>query len=205
MNGGSSAGKTILARRLQSVLPGPWLLLGIDLFIWTLPPALVNRAEGLSVHHGVITRGDIFMDLFAGFQDAVAAMVHSGIDVLLDDVTLDGLVDQQRWNHALEGAEAMWIGVRCDPEIAAGREARRQSRLPGVARRQAVTVHSGVRYDVEVDSGAMDLAEEVGAIAGSLDRRWGLRIVMSQADPSAPPPLSAWTPEEGVSRPPWER
>ena len=63
LNGGSSAGKTTLARALQSALPGPWLLLGIDLFIWTLRPDLVNDPRGLSVDDGVITRGDLFMAL----------------------------------------------------------------------------------------------------------------------------------------------
>ena len=33
LNGGSSAGKTTLGRALQSAIPGPWLLLGIDLLI----------------------------------------------------------------------------------------------------------------------------------------------------------------------------
>ena len=48
LNGGSSAGKTTLARALQSTLPEPWLLLGIDLMIWTLPPEMINRPDGLS-------------------------------------------------------------------------------------------------------------------------------------------------------------
>jgi chloramphenicol 3-O phosphotransferase len=74
LNGGSSAGKTTLARRLQSVLPGPWLLLGIDLFIWTLPPALINDAAGISVRDGVIVRGGVFMDLYTTFQRAVATV-----------------------------------------------------------------------------------------------------------------------------------
>lgn len=205
VNGGSSAGKTTLARRLQSVLPGPWLLLGIDLFIWTLPPALINRSEGLSVVDGVIIRGAVFMDLYTAFQRAVAAMAAGGTDVLLDDVTLDGVVDQQRWDRALGDAEVIWVGVRCDPETVAGREAARQTRLPGVARHQALAVHSGVRYDVEVDSGVMDLAGEVGEVAATVSRRWGLSITLRSDEPSAPPPTSAWTPGESLRSPPWER
>jgi chloramphenicol 3-O-phosphotransferase len=61
LNGGSSAGKTTLGRSLQSALPDTWLLLGIDLLIWTLPPRMINDADGLSVHEGVIVRGDLFM------------------------------------------------------------------------------------------------------------------------------------------------
>jgi chloramphenicol 3-O-phosphotransferase len=72
LNGGSSAGKTTLARTLQSALPEPWLLLGIDLLIWTLPPGLINDPRGLSVREGVITRGDIFMAIYTSFQKSPA-------------------------------------------------------------------------------------------------------------------------------------
>src|SRR6202790_3459740 len=100
LNGGSSAGKTTLGRSLQSVLPDPWLLLGIDLLIWTLPPEMINDPEGLSVTEGVITRGGPFMSLYAGYQKAVAALARSGVNVLLDDLTLDGGDDQHRWSDA---------------------------------------------------------------------------------------------------------
>ncbi len=78
LNGGSSAGKTTLGRSLQSALSDAWLLLGIDLLIWTLPPRLINNADGLSVHEGIIVRGELFMSLYAGFQSAVAALAAAG-------------------------------------------------------------------------------------------------------------------------------
>jgi chloramphenicol 3-O phosphotransferase len=205
LNGGSSAGKTTLARTLQSALPEPWLLLGIDLLIWTLPPGLINDPRGLSVREGVITRGDIFMAIYTSFQKSVASLVASGVDVILDDVALDGVADQRRWNDALAGFEVFWIGVRCDPEIAADREAQRQSRLLGTARHQALAVHSGVQYDIEVNTGHQELAEEVSEIAASLNRRWGLQISHQSNEGSALPPLSAWTPGESLRPPPWER
>ena len=74
------------------------------------------------------------MSLYAGFQMAVAALARSGVNVLLDDLTLDGVDDQHRWNNALHGLDVIWVGVRCAPEIAAEREAGRGSRLPGTAR-----------------------------------------------------------------------
>jgi chloramphenicol 3-O phosphotransferase len=96
LNGGSSAGKTTLGRKLQSSLAGSWLLLGIDLFIWTLPAEMISDPDGLSRHEGVITRGLRFMSLWAGYQAAVAALARSGVDVLLDDVMLEGVADQRR-------------------------------------------------------------------------------------------------------------
>jgi chloramphenicol 3-O phosphotransferase len=204
LNGGSSAGKTTLGRTLQSAMPGPWLLLGIDLLIWTLPPKMINHADGLSVHEGVITRGQLFMPLYEGFQYAVAALARSGVDVLVDDLTLDGLVDQHRWNNALQGSDVCWVGVRCAPQIAAEREAQRGTRLPGIARHQAESVHAGVHYDVEVDTGVLDLDEELRVIAGALWHRWSLMVTTDSNPKPTLPPTSAWMPG-GVIRPaPWE-
>ena len=204
LNGGSSAGKTTLGRALQSAMPGPWLLLGIDLLIWTLPPEMINDPNGLSVHEGVITRGQLFTPLYEAFQFAVAALTRSGVDVLVDDLTLDGLVDQQRWNNALQGLDVCWVGVRCAPQIAAGREALRGTRLPGIARHQAESVHAGVHYDVEVDAGQLDLHEELSVIAQALWQRWSLLVATESSPKSTLPLTSAWMPE-GVIRPaPWE-
>jgi chloramphenicol 3-O phosphotransferase len=204
LNGGSSAGKTTLGRALQSAMPGPWLLLGIDLLIWTLPPEMINDPDGLSIHEGVITRGQLFWPLYGGFQHAVAALAHSGVDVLVDDLTLDGLVDQQRWNNALQGLDVCWVGVRCAPQIVAERESRRGTRLPGIARHQTESVHAGVHYDVEVDTGVLDLHEELSVLAGALWQMWSLTITPEVGPEPTLPPTSAWMPE-GVIRPaPWE-
>jgi chloramphenicol 3-O phosphotransferase len=204
LNGGSSAGKTTLGRTLQSGLPDPWLLLGIDQLIWALPPRMVNDPEGLSVHQGVITRGDRFMAIYAGFQLAVAALVRGGVNVILDDLTLDGATDQTRWEDALQGSAVCWIGVRCAPEIAAVREAGRGTRLRGIARHQAASVHRGVRYDIEVDTGVMDLRETTSVIAEHLARRWSIQVSSIADRGSTLPATSAWMPEGAIRPAPWE-
>jgi len=204
LNGGSSAGKTTLGRRLQSALSDPWLLLGIDLLIWTLPPEMINGPDGLSVREGVITRGGLFLSIYSGYQMAAAALARSGVNVLLDDLTLDGADDQRRWDDALDGLDVVWVGVRCDPEIAAEREAGRGSRLPGTARHQAESVHEDVRYDLEIDTGVLDPDQALGVIAEWLERRWALQMTPLPNQQPTLPPLSARTPG-GVSRPPpWE-
>jgi chloramphenicol 3-O phosphotransferase len=205
LNGGSSAGKTTLGRSLQSALLDTWLLLGLDLLIWTLPPRMINHANGLSVHEGVIVRGDLFMSLYAGFQSAVATLARSGVNVLLDDLTLDGTVDQQRWSEVLQGLDVLWVGVRCAPAIAAEREARRQSRLPGIACHQAESVHVGVRYDVEVNTGVLNLRESMSLITESMGRRWSIAVPVLTNRPSTLRPTSAWSPGEPISPAPWER
>jgi chloramphenicol 3-O phosphotransferase len=205
LNGGSSAGKTTLGRTLQSGLPDPWLLLGIDQLMWALPPEMVNDPDGISVHEGVITRGDRFMAIYDGFQLAVAALVRGGVNVILDDVMLDGATDQARWDVALQGLAVCWIGVRCAPGIAAEREAGRGTRLPGIARHQAEWVHQGVRYDVEVDTGVMDRRETSGVIVEYLTRRWSIPVSSSFDRPLTLPRTSAWMPEGAIRPAPWER
>ncbi|MFE7193765.1 chloramphenicol phosphotransferase [Kitasatospora sp. NPDC057541] len=46
LNGGSSSGKSSIARRLQEVLPDPWLTLGVDTLIAALPAALRGSGGG---------------------------------------------------------------------------------------------------------------------------------------------------------------
>jgi chloramphenicol 3-O phosphotransferase len=106
LNGGSTAGKTTLGRKLQSSLDGTWLLLGVDLMLWMMPPELVSDPKGISTDDGVITRGSRFMRVYAGFQQAVATLARNGMDVLIDEVTLDGAADQRRWDDALQDLDA---------------------------------------------------------------------------------------------------
>src|SRR6476661_1017802 len=101
LNGGSSSGKTALARRLQAVLDGTWVVLGVDLFLWMLPSRLFADPAGIALEDGVIARGDEYMRLYAAFQRAAATLAQNGVDVLVDDVFLDGVDDQRRWTVAL--------------------------------------------------------------------------------------------------------
>lgn len=46
----------------------------------------------------------------------------------------------------------LWVGVRCESAVAAGREVARGDRVRGMAVSQAEVVHQGVVYDLEVDT-----------------------------------------------------
>jgi chloramphenicol 3-O phosphotransferase len=205
INGGSSSGKTTLARRLQSSLDSPWLLLGVDVFIWMLPSEMTVRPDGIVVHDGVITRGTEFLRLYDGFRRAVAALARDGIDVLVDEVLLDGAVDGSRWRDALHDLDVCWVGVRCAPHIAAAREAERGDRPPGSAQQQALSVHEGMHYDVEVDTGVLDEDAAFDVIAGALHRRWAVDFAPIADDTPELPPRSAWTASGEFNAAPWER
>lgn len=87
----------------------------------------------------------------AGNADAVASV--------------GGVSSQQRWQKALGGLQVLWVGVRCERTVAAGREVARGDRVTGMAVSQAHVVHAGVFYDLEVDTTHAESMECARAIA----------------------------------------
>lgn len=79
-------------------------------------------------------------------------MVKVGTNVILDDVFLGGSASQERLRAGLSGLQVLWVGVRCEPDVAVTREARRGDRIAGMAESQARVVHEDVVYDVVVDT-----------------------------------------------------
>jgi chloramphenicol 3-O phosphotransferase len=154
LNGGSSSGKSGVSRCLQAVLPVPFLACSIDSLVDSMPAALRDSdAAGIGfAPDGAVAIGDEFRRLEAAWMAGVAATVRAGARVIIDDVFLGGAESQQRWRQALDGLEVLWVGVRCDPEVAAGREIGRGDRPLGMAASQAELAHRGVVYDLEVDT-----------------------------------------------------
>ncbi|WP_354637792.1 chloramphenicol phosphotransferase CPT [Kitasatospora camelliae] len=153
LNGGSSTGKSGIARCLQAVLPDPWLTLGVDTLIEAMPLAERTSAAGIEFGaDGEVTVGERFRALEAAWIEGVAAMARAGARVIVDEVFLGGAASQQRWRRALDGLPVLWVAVRCDADTAAARELARGDRVPGMAASQADLVHHGVTYDLEVDT-----------------------------------------------------
>ena len=153
LNGGSSSGKTGIARCLQAILPLPWIRLGVDDLIDALPPSLLDSGSGISFgRQGEVTVSDGFRESETAWMAGVAAMARAGARIILDDVFLGGVASQERARAHLEGLGVLWVGVHCDPAIAAGREIARGDRVTGVAASQTEMVHKGVIYDIEVDT-----------------------------------------------------
>jgi chloramphenicol 3-O phosphotransferase len=131
LNGGSSSGKSGIARCLQAVLPDPWLVFTLE----------------------------------AAWIEGVAAMARAGARIIVDEAFLGGAASQQRWRQVLGTLAVLWVGVRCDGAVAAGREMARGDRVPGMAAAQAELVHQGVGYDLEVDTTHTEALECARAIA----------------------------------------
>jgi chloramphenicol 3-O phosphotransferase len=165
LNGGSSSGKSTIARELQAVLSQPWLTFGVDSFIEALPPSLQDGGALDIRPDGQIEIRPVFRTLEAAWIAGVAAMVRAGARIILDEAFLGGGESQARWRDGLRGLTVLWAGVHCAPDVAARREAGRADRVGGMAAKQADLVHAGVHYDVEVDTTGTGAHEAALAIA----------------------------------------
>jgi chloramphenicol 3-O phosphotransferase len=153
LNGGSSSGKSGIVRCLQEVLPDPWLAFGCDSLVDAMPAKMQASDDGIVfAADGTVNVGSDFMALQAAWVEGVVAMASAGARIIIDDVFLGGAGSQQRWQKALGGLTVLWVGVRCDSTVAAGREIARGDRVRGMAESQADLVHKGVSYDLEVDT-----------------------------------------------------
>jgi chloramphenicol 3-O phosphotransferase len=153
LNGGSSAGKSSIARCLQLLLADPWLTMAGDDLLAAMPPAMLASEHGIVFSpDGQITVGPGLRALEAAWSRGIAAMARAGAGVILDVVFLSGAEAQRRWRVVLDDLEVLWVAVKCDPGVATAREAARGDRVPGMAALQANLVHQGVAYNLEVDT-----------------------------------------------------
>lgn len=169
LNGGSSSGCTTVARKLQSELPDVRLLLGVDTFLEALPDWGARGDVGIRFgDDGVVSVDDTYYAREDAWYRTLVALARSGNPLILDEVMLSGGAGQERLKALFGDIESLWIGVRCNADIAEAREQKRPDRIDGMARDQAESVHDGVAYDVEVDTATQNPQECVDAILDAL-------------------------------------
>jgi len=182
LNGGSSSGESGIARCLQAVLPDPWLVFGVDTLIQAMPVSMRTSAAGIEfAPDGEVVVGPEFRTLEAAWIEGVAAMAHAGARIIVDEAFLGGAASQQRWKKGLDTLQVLWVGVRCETEVAAGREIARGDRVTGMAASQAEVVHQRVVYDLQVDTTHTEALQCARAIAG------GAASACATSDSSARP------------------
>lgn len=168
INSASSAGGTTIARLLQNDLPDVRLRLGVDAFLDALPDWSARHDVGLRFGaDGVVTVEPEYHPREDAWYRMLTALAASGQHLILDEVLLDGGAGQERLRALFAETASVWVGVRCDPDIAEARERNRPDRIVGMARDQAERVHAGVEYDVVVD-GAQPPQDSVDAILDAL-------------------------------------
>ncbi len=78
LNGGSSSGKSAIARDLQAVLPEPWLSLSVDTLVDAMPARLTAGGDGIGfADDGGVAVGQDFMALQDAWIAGLARRVNS--------------------------------------------------------------------------------------------------------------------------------
>ncbi|GHA35554.1 hypothetical protein GCM10007989_34400 [Devosia pacifica] len=173
LNGVGSAGKSSVAKALQTIAAGPVLHIQMDTFLEMLPDRYANHPDtfayeqierdGLS--EVVISSGPRGAQILRGMRRSVKAMAAEGFDVVVDDV-LFGRDDPAfaDYEMLLVGHDLHWVGVLADLETLEMRERLRGDRLIGLARWQFERVHHGMNYDLELrsdEASPLELAEQI--------------------------------------------
>ncbi len=141
LNGTSSSGKSSLAAALSGLLPWQHLVMRVDDFygMCRWPDADTTPLE---------TR---LARVQSGFARAVAATARAG-NLVITDLVLSSPWRLPDLLDALDGLGVTLVGVHCSPAELARREHARGDREPGQAARQLPFVHTGVPYDIEIDT-----------------------------------------------------
>ena len=158
LNGVGSAGKSSIARALQTITAAPFLHVQMDAFLNMLPEALQDHADGFSFEtvqedgkpSVVIRSGPVGARTMRGMRHAIAAMAGQGNNLIIDDVIFNDEIAE--YVELLSGFDLHLVGVFAPLEVLEAREAARANRLPGLARWQYPRVHKGIDYDLEVDT-----------------------------------------------------
>lgn len=138
LNGTSSAGKTTLARALQTALVDPYLCLGIDTFLAMLPeryfllePSHDPMISACVVHTDAagpsveMRTGAVEDWACRAMYAAIAALAHHSNNIIFDDVMIEP-VRLQEAVIALQKLRVLFVGVRCPLAVAEQRERERE-------------------------------------------------------------------------------
>ena len=155
----------------------PYLLLGLDTCFQTVPARWAAGPRGPYRHLGFeylelppedghpvlgIGYGAVGWRIMVGYHRAIAEIVRSGNSVVVDEMLLDERVRDDCFT-VLAPFKPLLVGVYCSLDELERRERQRVNR-PGLARWSAQRVHSGIQYDMIIDTTSktpMRCAEEI--------------------------------------------
>lgn len=147
LHGASSSGKSTLARALQKQIEMPFLHYSIDHLrdSGVLPLARIKAGD--------FAWRDMRAALFSGFHRSIAGFVLAGNNVIIEHILdTEGWLDELA--RLLSGCDVFMVGVHCPLDELRRREALRGDRPVGMAEKDFRSIHSGMRYDFEVDTTA---------------------------------------------------
>ncbi len=159
LNGVGSAGKSSIAKALQTITAEPFLHVAMDVFLEMMPPRCWDHPDGITFEtvqqdgkpSVVIHSGPVAERVLRGMRRSIAAMAREGNNLIVDDV----LLGDEMAEYASLLAEVTFhaVGVFAPLDVLEARERERGDRLIGLARWQYDRVHHGKHYDLELDTG----------------------------------------------------
>ncbi|MDP9245438.1 MAG: chloramphenicol phosphotransferase [Chloroflexota bacterium] len=171
LNGAPRSGKSSIVAAIQETLDGPWMNLGVDVFVREVTPPRYRPGMGLRPGEADHPVAPLVPAMYAAFYDSIAAHSRAGLNVVVDVGHHDPavLADCAR---RLAGLPVLFVGVRCPIDVIM---ARRNDGQPGREGQYAVgsaadpipapvlrweaAVHANGPYDLEVDTSALTPAE----------------------------------------------
>jgi chloramphenicol 3-O phosphotransferase len=179
LNGAPRSGKTSIAQALAERDPGVWVNLGVDASNGSLPERL-RPGIGLRPGGERPDLEDLVVTIYSALWDSVAAHARHGLDVVVDVGLHD---DYSAPRHIvrdaarqLDGLPVLVVGVHCPIEVVWRR--RRESwgqaledaddaTVAAVERWQSA-VHTGLAYDLEVDTSSWSPERSADAVVARL-------------------------------------
>ena len=164
LNGPSSSGKSTFCKALQSLLletrGESWWHVQMDAFAAMLPA--LPLPDWAKTDPADVGR------FLSGWYGCIRALALAGNDVIAEAgfLEMDWLLEQI---EALDGIEALYVGVFCPLEEVERREIKRGDRAIGYSRGQYDRVHLHGPYDVEVDTSILGPEEVAQVIKAALD------------------------------------
>lgn len=167
LNGTSSSGKTTLAYALQERFEIPFNHIALDQFRDGLPNKFrgLNAPVGSTGERGLnvvpetscqppytrVAFGTEGKKMLRGMRRAMAAMVETGNNIIIDDIILETefLTD---YLEVFAKFDVYFVGVKCPRAVINEREQARPGRFPGTAVGHFDICHAHDCYDVEVDT-----------------------------------------------------
>lgn len=158
LNGVSSAGKSSLAKALQEAAEETFLIVAMDVFIGMVPAGReaevawfpVMRIDTTAGRLPRIATGPRGSKLLEAMRGLVANLAASGMNVIVDDVcTADVISDYRR---LMSDAQLFFVKVEAPLAVIEQRERERGDRLIGLARDQTGFLHTGIDYNMTVDT-----------------------------------------------------
>lgn len=165
LNGVSSSGKTTIARAFQEAATRLFLNFSIDSILYALPQSAIER----------IQRGDDIADihlpeLVRAFYGCVKQLLALGHDLVIDHA-VTARYHAELLLEAIEGHDALLVGIDCPPRVLRQREHERGDRRAGMAEQQQARIHAWLEYDLVIDSSAISPAEAASRIVTVLGSR----------------------------------